>query len=248
MNGTPSGGAPSHYNGYTPTQFQPAVNVDFWGNLLDQGWMPSELFCRLADSIFFYLDANAKASYPNSGWIEPDKYMWWSIYVQTVTQEAAVTDYVVKHAMGGLYDSGGIPYQVVTVNDGSTMPILDRSAFLHSLISSAKVDPAKFLQKLNKSIPTFNLIDPATNQPFLGPIPVTAIPMTCDFNAQSAFKGWQMRVGIEYQRHAAQKRQTEMARKRLFKGAVRALTGTLTGNPFGGSSTPFSGSTNNNFL
>jgi hypothetical protein len=24
-------------------------------------------------------------------------------------------DYVVKHAMGGLYDAGGVPYQVVAV-------------------------------------------------------------------------------------------------------------------------------------
>jgi hypothetical protein len=97
--------------------------------------MPSELFCRLSDSIFFYLDANAQSSYQNSGYIEPDKNMWWSTYVQTVQLDKAVVsclrgigfakmlpdlpslkcDYVVKHAMGGLYDAGGVPYQVVTV-------------------------------------------------------------------------------------------------------------------------------------
>lgn len=52
--------------------------------------MPSELFSRLSDSIFFYLDANPSVSYPNTGYIEPDKNMWWSVYVQQVHQEKAV--------------------------------------------------------------------------------------------------------------------------------------------------------------
>jgi len=97
--------------------------------------MPSELFCRFSDSIFFYLDANAQSSYQNSGYIEPDKNMWWSTYLQTVQQDKAVvspsyrvflrkppdllpfqTDYIVKHAMGGLYDIASVPYQIVTVS------------------------------------------------------------------------------------------------------------------------------------
>lgn len=98
--------------------------------------MPSELFCRLSDAIFFYLDANAQASYQNSGYIEPDKNMWWSTYLQTVQQDKAVvsflsyrvflrkhsdllplqTDYIAKHAMGGLYDAISVPYEVVTVS------------------------------------------------------------------------------------------------------------------------------------
>jgi len=240
MNGTPYNqynGNPSGYaNGYTPTQFQSAANEGFWGTLLDQGWMPSELFCRLADSIFFHLDANAQASYPNSGFIEPDKNMWWSTYVQMIPQDKAVNDYVVKHAMSSLYDACSVPYQVVTLRDSSTLPILDRAAFLHSLVSSAKTDPVKFLQKLNKSLASFNLVDPATSQPFPGPIPATAMPMACDWAAQSAFKTWQMSVATQYRMHAYQKHQTDMARKRMFKGAVHMLTGGLGGGSTGGGS------------
>jgi len=196
--------------------------------------MPSELFCRLSDSVFFYLDANAQASYQNSGYIEPDKNMWWSTYLQTVQQDKAVTDYVVKHAMGSLYDTASVPYEVVTLEDGSTMPVLDRSAFLHSLVASAKTDPPKFLQKLNKSIINFNLVDPATNQPFPGPIPATAMPMVCDWVAQSAFRNWQMSVGRQYQVHAFQKQQKLQAQTRLVKGVVHTLAGGLGGGGGGG--------------
>jgi len=201
--------------------------------------MPSELFCRLSDSIFFYLDANAQASYQNSGYIEPDKNMWWSTHLQTVQLDKAVTDYVAKHAMGGLYDAVSVPYQVVTLNDGSTMPVLDRPAFLHSLVASAKTDPAKFLQKLNQSIINFNLIDPATNQSFPGPIPATAMPMVCDWVAQSAFRNWQMSVGAQYRVHAIQKQQKLLARKHLTHTAVNMITGGLGGGGFvfGGGST-----------
>jgi len=230
-------------NGYQPTQFQPAANVGFWGTLLDEQWMPSELFSRLSDSIFFYLDGNPQISYPNSGYIEPDKNMWWSTYVGTVQQEKAVVDYVMKHAMGSLYDSTAVPYTIVTTQNGHTMPILDRLGFLHSLIASAKVDPAKFLQKLNKSLASFNLADPATNQPFPGPIPATAMPMVCDWSAHAAFTNWQMTVGMQYRTHAIQKHQKNAARGRLVHGAFNMLSGGLTGGTGfgGGGATGFGG-------
>jgi len=241
MNGPPYNNmAPGYANEYIPSTYQRAANSGFWGILLDEEWMPSQLFCRLSDSIFFYLDANAQASYQNSGFIEPDKNMWWSTYLQTVQQEKAVTDYVVKHAMGTLYDAASVPYQVITLNDGSTMPVLDRSAFLHSLVASAKTDPAKFLQKLNTSIINFNLIDPATNQPFPGPIPATAMPMVCDWVAQSAFRNWQMSVGAQYRMHVIQKQQKLRARNHLIHTAVHTLTGGLGGGGvFGGNSATY---------
>ncbi|KAF8317589.1 hypothetical protein DL93DRAFT_2076663 [Clavulina sp. PMI_390] len=234
------GGAPyGAYGGYQPTQFQPAMNAGFWGVLIDQQWMPSELFSRLADSIFFYLDANAQCAYNNTGYIEPDKYMWWSTYVQTVQQEKAVSDWVAQNAMAGLYDAGSVPYTIVTVPNGKQMPILDRQGFLHSMISSARVDPQIFLQKLNKSIPTFNLIDPLTNQPFPGFIPASAIPQMKDWAASSRFTTWQMTVGSQYRTAAMQKQLQSAQRKRMIGGAFHMLTGGLSGGFGGGGSTGF---------
>lgn len=215
----------AYYGGYQPTQFQPATTANFWGVLLDENWMPSELFSRLSDALFFYLDANPSVSYPKTGYIEPDKYMWWSTYVQTVQQEKAASDYVVKHAMAGLYDAGSVPYTIVTTQKGEQMPILDRQGFLHSLISSARVDPIQFLQKLNKSITTFNLIDPATNQPFPGIIPATSLPMMADWQAASRFQQWQVGVMTQYMTYSIQKQQKMAGRKQMLGSAFGMLSG-----------------------
>lgn len=56
-------------------------------SLIDAQWTPTELFARLSDSIFFYIDANPNVAYPNTGYVEPDKYMWWSTYVHPNQQE-----------------------------------------------------------------------------------------------------------------------------------------------------------------
>jgi len=104
------------------------------------------------------------------------------------------------------------------------------------------------LQKLNKSIINFNLIDPKTKQPFPGPIPANAMPMVCDWVAQSAFRNWQMSVGTQYRVHAIQKQQKLQARKHMIGSAVHMLTGGLGGGGgglggfgggFGGGSTGY---------
>lgn len=162
--------------------------------------------------------------------------------------------------MSELYDAGGVPYTIVTVRPithnpmlfrpsdncsplrisqtqkGEQMPILDRQGFLHSLIASARVDPQKFLQKLNKSISTFNLVDPATNQPFPGIIPAGAVPMMCDWAAASGLQQWQMSVGMQYGRYSVQKQQKLAGRKHMLGSAFSLLSG---GTGLGGGSTGF---------
>jgi hypothetical protein len=85
------------------------------------------------------------------------------------------------------------------------------------------------MQKLNKTIASFNLIDPATNQPFPGPIPPTVMPMVCDGAAQSAFGNWDRLVAAQYRVHAVQKQRKNMVRKRLVGRAIHMVTGGLGG-------------------
>jgi uncharacterized membrane protein YgcG len=101
------------------------------------------------------------------------------------------------------------------------------------------------MQKLNKTIASFKLMDPATNQPFPGPIPPTAMSMMCDWIVQSAFRNWGMSVATQYRVHAFQKQQKNMARKRMVGSAMHMITGGLGGGSggfgsFGGGSTGFS--------
>ncbi|SRR5258708_1472975 len=109
--------------------------------LLDSNWYPSEMFCRLADAIFFYLDANADSPNKNSGWIEPEKNMWWSSTMGTTStsRDQVRTSsclngksgkifipfiplryqnhYVEKYATSSLYSCLGIPFQTTQVWD-----------------------------------------------------------------------------------------------------------------------------------
>jgi len=217
-------------NGYVPVQYD-GGNGQFWGRLLDDQWQPSEIFCRLSDSVFFYLDRYAQVQGQNTGFIEPMKSTWWTIAVSG--DRPAV--HLVESRLTGLYDLGRVPYQLVPVEGGTPIPILDRRGFLESLVSTFKVDPSYALQKLNKTISTFGLVDPATNQRFPSPIPASAVPANADWNMRSAYSVWRMSMGIEVQ---TQQREAALAgyKKKQRRASMLHTGSNLFQNLMGGGS------------
>ncbi|KAF8331503.1 uncharacterized protein EI90DRAFT_1027965 [Cantharellus anzutake] len=229
-------GASSYANGYTPVQFNYAPAADLYGTLLDDGWYPSEQFCRLTDAIFFYLDRNADSPNKNSGWIEPEKNLWWSQTMGTIPISPEQNRYIAQYAMASLYSTLGIPFHTVESKKTSKgpRPRLDRQGFLYSVISGFKVNPAMCLQKVNNSITRWGLHDPATNQPFPGPIPPSAVPSQWHWQSRSAFQSWQQTTAFGMRQHQIQKWQRNKARSHMVHSAFKMLTGGHGGAGLGG--------------
>ena len=102
----------------------------------------------------------------------------------------------------------GVPYRYVNDPKGGQMAIMDRRAWLHSVVFEARAAPedshrvrfvlyprsllrySRSSQHWSRAISMFNLHDPATYLPFPTPFPRTALPLMADFQLSSAYTNW----------------------------------------------------------
>ncbi|KAI0689915.1 hypothetical protein BC835DRAFT_219145 [Cytidiella melzeri] len=79
---------------------------------------PSEIFSRLADALFFWMDSNCDiAGLRSTGVIEPEKYAWMTLVTGTDLETAKL----LVHYIQSFYESAGIPCQYRMGPNGRTV-------------------------------------------------------------------------------------------------------------------------------
>jgi hypothetical protein len=123
---------------------------------------PTEVFCRMADALFFYIDRNVEIPhFRMTQHIEPAKYGWFTLRLGMdannvseyasplfkVVSEFSYQSQIVQDNLQSFYDAAGIPYRIVTLN-GAHTPIIDRRGFLHMVVFEARAAPEEAHQVL----------------------------------------------------------------------------------------------------
>ncbi|GJJ06979.1 hypothetical protein Clacol_001177 [Clathrus columnatus] len=152
---------------YTPIQYDNPLNQGqdletFYRALLDPAGLPSQIFCRMSDAWFFYLDKNCPIN-PESGYIETEKLLWRTIAV------GEKMDMTIASA----------------VNLGSLR------GFLHILVLEIQLDPEVAHKDWNRILNMFKLVDPMTGLHFPTPIPRSAFPAQKNEKLHAIHQQWQ---------------------------------------------------------
>ncbi|GJJ06978.1 hypothetical protein Clacol_001176 [Clathrus columnatus] len=153
----------------------------FYGSLLDSEGLPSQILCRMSDSLFFYLDKYCPVN-PGSGYIEPDKVFWREIAVGEDMD-------IVKT---GFLLSGGLIRKLKMQNrlDSNRQPLLDRRGYLHVIVFEIKSNPDDAFNDWNRLCSTLKLVDPLTGLLFPTPIPRSAFPEKEDTKLHAIYEQW----------------------------------------------------------
>jgi len=181
---------------YTQTQYIGDRSGDslFWGQLINQAGHPSQILCRFSDALFFHCDANAEVSNRNTGLIEPMKWSWASVQAGN---DPKFSNWIATNEMASLYNLASLTYKSVQLQDGLSVPALDRAALLRLIVWEFEVDPVSALLGCNRQLAAFRLVDPMTRQPFPSPIPQSAITgLSMNKELRFALTQWQTMVQI----------------------------------------------------
>lgn len=170
-------------NGYSPTTYEsptPGGSVSsFYGSLIDDYGHPSQLFCRMSDALFFYIDQNSEpANLRRTGLIEPEKMKWYNVVIHGETPEDFQL-YIDADGLRDYYAFSAPSYQTMNIR-GRPTPVLNRSSWLQMSVFGARACPDEMKDALEKVITRFRLVDPLTHQPFPLPIPRSALPSSAD--------------------------------------------------------------------
>ncbi|KIP05120.1 hypothetical protein PHLGIDRAFT_36580 [Phlebiopsis gigantea 11061_1 CR5-6] len=173
-----------HASGFTPEQF--------YGSLIDTNNRPTEVFSRLADAFFFWIDQNCDIpGLRGTGVIEPAKYAWMSSKMGAAPDACQI----VQQFLPSFYDMASIPHRYVQTQNGQ-VPIVDRRGWLHLSVFEARASPEESHQHWNKALALFTLIDPMTNTPFPSPVPRAALPAYADPTLSSLYSSWRTQAII----------------------------------------------------
>ncbi|KIJ53556.1 hypothetical protein M422DRAFT_241794 [Sphaerobolus stellatus SS14] len=183
---------------YTPIRFdmpsQEVNTVEFYRELINENGHPSEIFCRLSDSIFFYIQANCP-EHRGTNVIEPAKIAWYTTILTGFPRENAN---IMVSYLPSLYCKANVPHMY----DSTGQPTLDRHGFLHYLVHTVRTDPESEHAAVEKAIRLFRLQDPMTGLPFPLPVPRLALPTTPDPGSAKIMETWvaEMRADVQRKR------------------------------------------------
>ncbi|KIJ35667.1 hypothetical protein M422DRAFT_262068 [Sphaerobolus stellatus SS14] len=177
------------------TPSQEINTVEFYGELINENGHPSEIFCRLSDSIFFYIQANCP-EHRDTNVIEPAKIAW---YTTTLTGSPRENTNILVSYLSSLYSKANIPHMY----NSAGQPTLDRRGFLYYLVQSARTDPESEHASVEKVIRLFRLLDPMTGFPFPLPVPRSALPATPDPRCANIMETWVAALRADIQRKRA---------------------------------------------
>ncbi|GJE97897.1 hypothetical protein PsYK624_141190 [Phanerochaete sordida] len=175
---------------YQPTSYGtsvPSHSVDaFYGSLLDTNGRPSEVFSRMADAFFFWLDANCDIpGLRGTGVVEPAKYAWMSARMGARPESVALLPYVLP----SLYTVASIPHTL-----RGTTPVLERRGWLHLVVFELRAAPTDAHRHWSTAVLRFGLCDPRTQAPFPSPLPRAAFPLVPDPHWQALYVRWQVQA------------------------------------------------------
>lgn len=198
---TPAGHAQKLSTGYTPVAFDSPYSggyppEQFYGSLIDAGGRPSEVFSRLADSFFFWLDQSCDIpGLRNTGLIEPAKYAWMLVKMGDTPETAQL----VQQYLSSFYETASIPHSYARTPQGQ-VPVIDRRGWLHMAVFEARATPQESHTHWTKSLTLWALVDPTTGTPFPTPLPRSALPTYADPRLSQTYATWRAQVALAVQR------------------------------------------------
>ncbi|KAF7798223.1 hypothetical protein EIP86_009440 [Pleurotus ostreatoroseus] len=203
---------------YTPISFhRSSSTAQFYGSLLDANGEPTEIFARMSDALFFYVDEHCDVpGLQDTGLIEPGKQAWTMIKNGQNSENAgAVQGYLKSY-----YDLANIRYCYTTTRFGENVVALDREGWLHMHVFEAISDPDEAFADWSKYITMFQLIDPLTELPFPTPFPRSALPTIGNQSLKQIVEEWKIQTAVAI----LKERQIAQEKSRVHKLIVPTLS------------------------
>lgn len=171
---------------YQPTAYSASTVAPeaFYGSLLDANGRQTEVFVRMADAFFFWLDANCTVPWlRGTGIVEPAKYAWMSGQMGASPEACAL----LPQCLPSLYTVAGIPH---TFRGGA--PVLERRGFLHLADFELRASPNDAHRHWNAALARFALRDPRTDALFPTPVPRASFALFAEPAAQATYTQWRV--------------------------------------------------------